>query len=343
MARDSKDKQGHRLDRDEWTRYWARGTVTTFEGHFSGNYDAEIRDFWWRQFETLADGSTMVDLATGNGALALLAASYAREHERSFTIVGVDSAALDVARLRAALPGLAADLDAVTLRGDTPLEDTGLPAATAGLVTSQFGFEYGDTAAGAREAFRLLRSGGRLAMILHHADSAILSQAREGLRQVELCVERERLLAQARLLIKLLRPARRDPSGRRLVLSPGAEKVRDDMLAAVERVRAYAARPEVQTEDTGFIEFMVPAVMRLVDQSHGVDPRRVQQAMAGLAGEIEAYRRRMTDLVSASRSRADMELVRAQLADAAFADIQLEPLYYGGETLLGWALTATRL
>lgn len=343
MARDSMHREGTRLDRSEWTRYWARGTVTTFEGHFSDNYDAEIRDFWWRQFETLSAGSTLVDLATGNGALALLAARYGREHDRHFTIIGVDSAAIDVAGLRVALPDLAADLDAIELLGDTPLEDTGLPAGAAGLVTSQFGFEYGDTAAGAREAFRLLRSGGRLAMILHHADSAILSQAREGLRQVELCVEDERLLARARLLIKLLRSARRDSSGRRLVLSPGAEKVRDDMLATVERIRAYAARPEVRAEDTGFIEFMVPAVMRLVDQSYGVDPPRVEEAMAGLAGEIESYRRRMADLVSASRSSADMELIRQQLADAAFVDIERQPLFYGGDTLLGWALTATRL
>jgi SAM-dependent methyltransferase len=343
MARESTDKQGARLGREEWTRYWARGTVTTFEGHFGDNYDAEIRDFWSRQFDSLSDGATLVDLATGNGALPLLAAKYAREHGRHFAIIGVDSAAIDVAVLRAALPGLAADLDAVELRGDTRLEDTGLPAGAAALVTSQFGFEYGDTAAGAREAFRLLRSGGRLAMILHHEDSAILSQAREGLRQVELCLEGERLLARARLLIKLLRSARRDPGGRRLLLSPGAEKVRDDMLAAVERIRAYAVRPEVRAEDTGFIEFMVPAVMRLVDRSHGVEPRRVEQAMAGLADEIEGYRRRMADLVSAARSAADMDRIRDQLADAAFVNIEREPLFYGGDTLLGWTLTATRL
>lgn len=343
MAQESTQAESARLGREEWTRYWARGTVTTFEGHFSDNYDAEIRDFWWRQFAALPAAATMVDLATGNGALPLLAARYAREHDRRLTIIGVDSAAIDVAALRAASPGLAGDLDAVQLLGDTPLEATGLPAAGAELVTSQFGFEYGDTAAGAREAFRLLRSGGRLAMILHHEHSAILSQAREGLRQVELCVTSERLLKRARLLVKLLRSARPDPSGRRLALSPGAGKVRDDMLAAVERIREYALRPEVRAEDTGFLEFMVPAVMRLVDQSHGVEPRRVEQAMAGLEDEIESYRRRMADLVLAARTAADMERIRDQLADAAFVDIEHQPLYYGGDTLLGWALTATRL
>lgn len=343
MALDSMGTEGIRLGRDEWTRYWARGSVTTFEGHFSDNYDAEVRDFWWRQFASLPEDGTLVDLATGNGALPLLAARYAREHGRRLSIIGVDSAAIDVEALRTALPDLAVDLDATRLLGDTRLEDTGLPAAGADLVTSQFGFEYGDTAAGAREAFRLLRSGGRLAMILHHADSAILSQAREGLRQVQLCVDGERLLARARLLIKLLRSARRDPGGRRLILSPGAEKARDDMLAAIQRIREYAARPEVQAEDTGFLEFMVPAVMRLVDQSHGAAPHRVEQAMAGLADEIESYRRRMSDLASAARSGTDMDLIEEQLADAAFADIVREPLFYGGDTLLGWALTATRL
>ena len=85
MGHEAGARRRTRLDRDEWSRFWERGTVTTFEGHFGDNYDAEIRDFWWTEFARLADGAVIVDLATGNGALALLAARHGREHE------GVDS------------------------------------------------------------------------------------------------------------------------------------------------------------------------------------------------------------------------------------------------------------
>lgn len=342
MARDRLAAARTRLDRDEWTRYWERGTVTTFEGHFGDNYDAEIRDFWWRQFALLDNGAVIVDLATGNGALPLLAARYGREHARRYSITGIDSAAIDAARLLAAHPELAGDLQAVTLRGQTPLEDTGLAEAAADLVTSQYGFEYGDTAAGAREAARILRRGGRLAMILHHEESAILDQAREGLAQVALCVEQEQLLSTARRLIKLLGPARPAKDGRTLALSPGAAKVRDEMLASIERIRARAADPAAQAADTGFLEFMVPAVMRLVDQSRGQVPQRVNQAMRGIRAEIDQYRLRMADLVSAARTAAGMDLICAQLTSAGFTETERKPLIYSDDTLLGWTLVAVR-
>ena len=340
MGHEAGARRRTRLDRDEWSRFWERGTLTTFEGHFGDNYDAEIRDFWWTEFARLADGAVIVDLATGNGALALLAARHGREHGRAYHITGVDHAAIDKERVRAARPELGVDLDGVRLLGNTPLEATGLPAGAADLVISQFGFEYGDTAAGSREAARLLRDGGRLAMILHHHGSAILSQAREGLRQVELCTEREPFLPLARRLAKLLRGLKPAPGNRGVQWSPGALKVREDLVAVAARLESYARRPEVRAEDAGFIEFMLPSVMRLVEQARGLDPRQVEAAWATLGAEAETYRLRMSDLASAALDEAAMARVQEELAAAGFANISAVPLRYRRAILMGWALTA---
>lgn len=64
------------LTDDEWEQFWRHGSVTTFERSGNPNYDGEIREFWERQFATLREGARIVDLATGNGAVALLAAEY---------------------------------------------------------------------------------------------------------------------------------------------------------------------------------------------------------------------------------------------------------------------------
>jgi SAM-dependent methyltransferase len=342
MGQDAAGARGSRLDREEWTRFWERGTLTTFEGHFRENYDAEIRDYWWREFGRLADGAAIVDLATGNGAVALLAARYAREHGREFAITGVDSAAIDVARLRQAWPALAGDFDAIRLLGGTPLEDTGLPAASVDLLTSQYGFEYGDTAAGSREAARILRPGGRLAMILHHRDSAILVQAREGLRQVELCLEETRLVPLARRMTKLFRGLRPGRQAGSLNWSPGALKVRAELLAAAERLERHARQPEVRAADAGFIEFLLPSVMRLVEQSRTLQPAQLEAAWAGIEREVDTYRRRMVDLASAARDEGGMAGIRDQLAAAGLADVRLEAFSYGDRLLLGWALSAQK-
>ena len=335
--------QRHRLDHEEWSRFWERGTVTTFEGHFAGNYDGEIAAFWHSALEPLDDGAVVVDLATGNGAVALLIAAWAREHGRRFSITGLDSATIDPARVRAARPELAADLDAIALIGGTPLEATGLDDASVDLVTSQYGYEYGDTAAGSREAARILRPGGRLAMIVHHADSAILRQAREGLAQVAFCLEQERFLHLAERMVKLfraLKPGGTGPGG--LHWSPGAVKVRESLLDAAERIERRAQTPAAREADAGFIEFLLPSVMQLVERSREPDAKTLERALAGLRAEAETYRLRMADLTSAAQDAAGIERISGEFANAGFQNIDLSPLHYGGAMLLGWKLTANR-
>jgi SAM-dependent methyltransferase len=331
-----------RLDAEEWSRFWERGTLTTFEGHFSENYDAEIRDFWWSQFERLPDGAVTVDLATGNGAVALLAARFAREHERAFSITGIDSAAIDPARVRAAWPALSADLAAITLRGGVALEATGLDADSVDLVTSQYGFEYGDTAAGSREIARILRPGGRLAMIVHHDGSAILSQAREGLRQVTMCMQEEGFTRLGRRMTKLFRGLKPGAQRGGVKWTPGAIEVREALMAAAGRLERHARLPEVQREDAGFIEFLVPAVLRLLEQARMLSPADLERAWGEIEGEAEAYRLRMSDLVSAARDAAGMAGMQRELEAAGLAAPALAPLRYRGDTLLGWTLVTRK-
>ena len=331
-----------RLDAQEWSRFWERGTLTTFEGHFSENYDAEIRDFWWSQFAPLPAGATVVDLATGNGAVALLAARFAREHERPLHITGVDSATIDAARVRAAWPALAADVDSIALRGGVPLEATGLEAGSVDLVTSQYGFEYGDSAAGSREIARILRPGGRVAMIVHHDGSAILSQAREGLRQVAMCVEEEGFARLGRRMTKLFRGLKPGAQRGGVKWTPGAIKVREALMTAAGRLERHARQPEVQREDAGFIEFFVPAVLRLLEQSRTLSEADLERAWGEIEAEAAAYRLRMSDLVSAARDEAGMAALRGELEAAGLAGLDIGPLRYRGDTLLGWTLAAHR-
>lgn len=329
-----------RLDAEEWSRFWERGTLTTFEGHFRENYDAEIRDFWWSQFAQLPAGATLVDLATGNGAVALLAARFGREHERGFRITGIDSATIDPARIRAAWPALVPDIDAITLLGGVSLEATGLPGASVDLVASQYGFEYGDTAAGSREIARILRPGGRVAMIVHHHESAILSQARAGLRQVAMCMDEEGFTRLGRRMTKLFRGLKPGAQRGGVKWTPGAVKVREALMAAAARLERHARLPEVRRDDAGFIEFLVPAVLQLLEQARVLSPQDLERAWSEIEGEAEAYRLRMSDLVAAARDEAGMAGMRREMQAAGLAEPAVGPLRYRGDTLLGWTLVA---
>lgn len=332
-----------RLLDEEWSRFWSRGTITTFEGQFAGNYDGDIADFWHAALEPLNDDGVVVDLATGNGAVALLAAAWAREQGRRLSITGVDFASIDPAVVSAARPELAADLAAITIIGNTPLEATGFEPGSVDLATSQYGFEYGDSAAGSLEAARILRPGGRLAMILHHADSAILRQAHEGLAQLSYCLDEERFIHLAERTVKLfraLKPGGSGPGG--LHWSPGALKVRESLMDAAERIAERGRTETARETDAGFIEFLLPSVMQLVEQSRKPDAKTLQRAWAGLYAEVETYRLRMTDLTSAALDADGIARIVKQLEKAGFEDTHVNPLHYRSTRLIGWTLTSTR-
>ena len=87
-----KGKAQELLNDDEWTQFWRRGSVTTFERSGNPNYDGEIREFWQLQFGALPRGARVVDLATGNGAVALLAAEYSSKNRMQFEINALDKA-----------------------------------------------------------------------------------------------------------------------------------------------------------------------------------------------------------------------------------------------------------
>jgi SAM-dependent methyltransferase len=123
-----------------------------------------------------AAGERVVDVGTGTGNAALLAA------ERGARVIGVDPAArlLDVARERAAANGLSAEF-AQGEAARLPLAD-----GAADLVLSVFGVIFApDAQAAARELARVAKPGGRIvfsAWLLDGAMQRSFGAAREAVR-----------------------------------------------------------------------------------------------------------------------------------------------------------------
>lgn len=146
--------------RGAWASYWCREGAA--EAGCIGESEAirAVLLATWSQFaRALPPRAAVLDLATGNGAvLAVLRAA-----RRDLALTGVDAA-----------PRLPRPAGGITFRAGVAIERLPFSDARFAAVTSQFGIEYADPEPAAGELARVLRSGGRCQLVVHHAESPVV-------------------------------------------------------------------------------------------------------------------------------------------------------------------------
>jgi len=159
---------------DHWSDYWSRGCMTSLPQDFAANYDGEVAEFWQAAFAEVPPAGRMIDLCTGNGAIALLAVAYANKTDQDIEVTAVDAATISSEALAKKFPDQAQALKTIRFISNTRVEDLQLESAGFDLVTSQFGIEYCDWQQAAVQVERILKPGGSLVMVHHTATSDIL-------------------------------------------------------------------------------------------------------------------------------------------------------------------------
>jgi len=280
------------VNHDTWSDYWRLGELTTLN-FFADGYSGELAGFWHRLVDGLPDGARVVDLATGNGAVAVAVLRHARSLGRKLAVEGVDFAQIDPVGNAGKQPQLREELHAIRFHPGTPLEHTGLPAATYDLVTSQYGIEYGDLPAAVAEIARLLVPGGCFGAILHSAESNVARTA------MNIDALFTKLLGELDIpgrLRRLVRHVGDAPDAFSLARSRQdavASSLWSELDEAIARAQAYAAHDEEMRGTTqGFLQRILTPLngacrlgktdqLALIDQIE-FKARSVQQRMAAL-------------------------------------------------------------
>ena len=325
-----------RLTEEQWGRYWRHGTVTTFGGRFADNYEGRIRDHWHRMLDQVPAGGKVIDLATGNGAIALISAEYGERLTREFEIVGIDSADIAPARHLAGR-GNARHLDRIRFVGNTRLEDTGLPGASFDLAASQFGIEYAEPTVAVDELHRLLKPAhATFAALIHHADSALLRQAKDGLAQVHACEQSGLHPALRDLHRRLHQLARR---GRDPHDDDDARQLRSTVNERLAAFRAAGAK----SPDPSQIVFYVEQSMATFNPKLAKDMALEQKlaVLRDVAAETTAYGERMRDMISSALDDTEVGALAERLERRGFRIVENQPFVFEGSHFCH-ALTARR-
>ena len=171
------------VESNHWSSYWESGSITSLPQDFQDNYDGEIGAFWESQFESLNSNSIILDLCTGNGAIALLAQSFSLKFQKEFNVIGVDAATINTAAIVKNKPHLSELLNRVNFISNCRVEDIDLTSESVDLITSQYGIEYCDWKLVAERVFDLLKPNGEFAFISHAQSTDIRKTMCEEQRQ----------------------------------------------------------------------------------------------------------------------------------------------------------------
>lgn len=309
--------------RDAWSFYWAQGNATSLPDLFPRNYDGSLLEFWEKTFECLRPGARVLDICTGNGAIALLAYEYALRSKLPCRIDGVDRA-----DIRPPAPVTPADCQ-VTLAFTprTRAEHLPFPTASIDLVIGQFALEYCDTAAVLPELRRVLKDGGRVAFMLHHADSLTVKSAAEFVAIGEALLQAPTIFLR---LQKCLSNSTPRSAGKSAVRERALKQLQAGLLNLDDLTRRY--------HDNRILGALA---QRLTDLAGRVrDPgSNVAEEIAELQERLVLHVRRARDLLEAAHDRSRIQSLTAVMGAQGWQEISVNPGHFDG-TLLAWELRA---
>jgi ubiquinone/menaquinone biosynthesis C-methylase UbiE len=170
-----------------WSSYWGQGHVSAVASQ--RNYEGETANYWKTQFKHLNQGDQVLDVCSGNGAVAILAQEYSERFELNLRVTAVDAANISPAQITERLPYLAACIRAIRFKSNMPIENLDDEAESYNLITSQYGIEYTDLKESAQQITRILKPGGHFSLICHAPDSVLVKVAEKYLEDFDAVVE----------------------------------------------------------------------------------------------------------------------------------------------------------
>lgn len=309
-----------------WETYW-HGTAEFGAYGAGGAGHPAIHAFWEQFFRSVSssrNAATLLDIASGNGAVVECARDIFGDDALAISCVDVSAAA--IANIHNRFPGvrgLVCDARAI------PLE-----AATFDVVVSQFGVEYaGPRATG--EAARLLAPGGHLALLLHHRAGAIHRECMDGLEALSRLQE-SRFIP---LAIEMFQAG--------FAAIRGADRGPYDAAAArlapaVEALEAIIARHGPQVAgDT------IARLYRDVGRIHGKLQHYVPEEVLGwlhrMEQELVAYTGRLSSMLDSALDQESFQQLCTDVQNCGCMLKHTGPLTVPGAGLpLAWALVASR-
>ena len=306
-----------------WSSYWSEGNITSLPNLFADNYSGDVLRFWNEAFKTLEENSRVLDICTGNGAVAHLAREYADRQGIRCEIHAIDVAEIQPGKLDRGN----SHINEIRFRSGVAVESTHCRSDYFDLVVGQFALEYCQLPDAARELSRIMRAGGMLVLMMHHADSATARSTRQF---IEVADE----FLQEPTLFYRLRKYAEQRIGQKAINSRKTFRKRQQLMAGLSEADNLSAR----FPNNRFVSVTLDNIKRFVERIHG-DPLLRIEEIRDFERTVQHHLTRVRDQRDASFDKARMSRLAALLDTAGMGSVQYEP-YFLDDVLFAWTLRA---
>lgn len=308
-----------------WDRYWQFDRVASCFDTEKSNYPVEFKADWDGFFTCLPGGTKILDLCTGNGAIARMAAEFSHTHSKKFEVTAIDRAAIDPQKFVSKTPGD----ELIDFQGGIDAGALPFPDASFDALISQYGFEYTDQAKTLAEAARILKSGAPVKLICHAAEGTPAASARAEVAAITFVTKDLDLFNKARAATEA---------------ALSGDKTNSDKINPFEKALARLSAALQKDPDNTFFASAHGLMKHTFEVRDHFPLKTLLEKIDDTELEALAHQGRIEALLAASLSEADCRVLLESLGEQGFGGGDFKPFVLDdGARLVGWRLQFHRL
>lgn len=304
-----------------WEKYWRFNRIASCFDTNGSNYPPEVIQEWEKFFGSLEPGAKILDVCTGNGAVARIGAEISEAEDLGFDITGIDHAAIDPTKFTKTTLGL----EDIEFMGGIKAEDLPFPDNSFGAAVSQYGFEYTNPEKTIVELSRVLTDDARMKLICHTEDAVQTETGKGELELLDFILDDLALHQAAKNATTAVWLTEQDAGGE------------GEAKALLETFQAKMTRVGEKLKETPNSPFLRSTLGLL---AHTFEVRRhfpletLIKKINDAELEARAHRERISALVDVALSNPEVKALEGKFNEQGFMVVSKEPLVLENGTKL---------
>ncbi len=293
------------------------------------SYSGDLSDSWREYFRALPVGARLLDIASGIGAVSLIAREVSQARGRAFDIHSLDQAAT--------LQEGTLTLDGIHFHSRGYEDNLPFPDGYFDCVTGQHPIPEHEAPAAAADLRRVLREGGRARFMFYAQGGAAHRHSQERIRGIEAFLEEFRVLEHARRMFSVAfthETALRKDLVHSAMLTLDAQQRYAEAAAGVRAGSGTAANPKAALQVLGLID-------RCWEHRAGLSLAEVLQRLDRVEAAIRHTHARLSAVCALAVDETGVHRLGRVFRAAGFGNVKVKSLTAPVDgALLGWDLLA---